>query len=393
MPWKEVSTMSLKEEFVLMATQDNANVRHLCRVFNISPKTAYKWLNRFQLEGVSGLSDRSRRPLSSPARTQPQLEELVLGEREHHPAWGGRKLHARLVSLHPHLAADIPHPNTITDILRRHNRLLGPFTPSHTSHKWHRFEHPSPNDLWQMDFKGHFSTSVGARCHPLTVLDDHSRFSLGVRACANEQGSTVQTQLIDIFRKYGLPARMTMDNGSPWGDTLGSPYTPLTVWLIRLGVGVSHSRPYHPQTQGKDERFHRTMKAEVLQGRVYSNLQECQGSFDEWRSEYNLHRPHEALGMQVPASRYKPSNIEYPEQLSPIEYSPIGTQGVVAIRKVQGKGEVFYKGKEWYVNKAFKGYAVALKETQPEGVIDVYFCQHLITRIDLRSPEPTDPKV
>lgn len=385
MPWKEVSTMSLREEFVLLACQEGANIRQLCRRFSISPKTAYKWLQRFRQEGSAGLADRSRRPTNSPTRTLPNIETLVLQEREKHPAWGGRKLHATLVSQYPQLSMSIPHPNTITGILRRHNRLLGPFTPPHTSHEWHRFEHPSPNDLWQMDFKGRFPTVNQGHCYPLTVLDDHSRFSLGVRACANEQGITVQSQLINIFRKYGLPVRMTMDNGNPWGDTMGCAYSSFSVWLIRLGVAVSHSRPYHPQTQGKDERFHRTMKAEILYNKVFKDLEECQKRFDEWREEYNLHRPHEALGMKVPAARYKPSGHQYPEQLPTIEYPEVGTQGVVAVRKVQEGGDVKYKGKRWNVSKAFRGHAVALKQTHTEDVVHVYFCQHRICEIDLRT--------
>jgi transposase InsO family protein len=398
MPWKEVSTMSLKEEFVLLAGQEGANIRQLCRRFGISPKTAYKWIARFNQQGSAGLANRSRRPTTSPSRTTTQLETLVLQERERHPAWGGRKLHCILSSKCPNL--DIPHPNTITDILRRHGCLQGPYTPPHNSHTWHRFEHPSPNDLWQMDFKGYFSTTTQAYCYPLTVLDDHSRFSVALRACPNEQRLTVQSHLIDIFRVYGLPARITMDNGSPWGwgaswgdgaspYTPYTPYTALTVWLLRLGVGVSHSRPYHPQTQGKDERFHRTMKAELLHNRVFTDLEQCQGRFDEWRDEYNLHRPHQALDMQVPASRYKPSGVEYPEALAPIEYPAVGTEGVVAIRRVQGRGEIYYLGKEWDVSKAFRQYDVALKQTETEGVLDVYFCHHKVRSIDMRPPDPS----
>jgi transposase InsO family protein len=386
MPWKAVSAMSLKQEFVLLAGQEGANIRQLCRRFDVSPKTAYKWLQRYNQLGSAGLADRSRRPTNSPTRTSPEVEALVLQEREKHPAWGGRKLHAVLGGKFPNLV--IPHPNTITDILRRHDRLQGPLTPPNTSHKWHRFEHHSPNDLWQMDFKGYFPTTTQGYCYPLTLLDDHSRFSLALKACPNEQRITVQAHLIDTFRMYGLPARITMDNGSPWGDG-ASRYTALTVWLLRLGIGVSHSRPYHPQTQGKDERFHRTMKAELLYNRVFTDLEQCQRRFDEWRDEYNLHRPHQALQMQVPVSRYKPSGVEYPEQLPRIEYPEVGTEGVVAVRRVQGRGELYYRGKEWDVSKAFRGYDVALKQTETEGVLDVYFCHLKVSSIDIRSPAPT----
>src|SRR5262249_9640533 len=158
------------------------------------------------------------------------------------------------------------------------------------------------------------------RCHPLTVLDDHSRFALGLEACANEQGVTVQERLTTIFRRYGLPRRMTMDNGSPWGNDSTHPHTPLTVSLMRLGIGVGHSRPYHPQTQGKDERFHRTLKVEVLHGRTFRDLPHCQAAFDEWRTVYNVQRPHEALAMATPGSRYAISARPFPASLPAVEY-------------------------------------------------------------------------
>ncbi len=387
MPWREVSTVSLREEFVALANQQGANIRQLCRDFDISPKTAYKWLHRYCAQGPNALADLSRRPHSSPLRTSEQVEQLILQARDQHPAWGARKLLAHLARTHPHLHSSLPAPSTTTQILRRHNRLSGPHTPPHNSHRWHRFEHDAPNQLWQMDFKGHFPTVRGGRCHPLTVLDDHSRFCLGVRACPDELGTTVRGHLINILRAYGMPDRISMDNGSPWGYAWGSPYTPLTVWLLRLGVGVSHSRPYHPQTQGKDERFHRTMQAEVLYKREFGDIEQCQGAFDEWREEYNLHRPHEALGMQVPAARYRPSERAYPEKLEPIEYPAEGREGVVAIRKVQYGGVIHYKGREWQVSKAFHSYRVALKQSEEggEGVLDIYFCRHPIGQIDLRS--------
>src|SRR5205807_4484324 len=149
-----------------------------------------------------------------------------------------------------------------------------------------RFERAAPNELWQMDYKGHFATRAG-RCHPLTVVDDHSRYAVGLRACGDERGGTVQAELTAIFRQYGLPERMLMDNGSPWGSDALHRHTWLTVWLLELGVAVSHGRPYHPQTQGKDERFHRTLTAEVIGRRAFADLAECQRRFDAWRVVYN----------------------------------------------------------------------------------------------------------
>jgi hypothetical protein len=228
-----------------------------------------------------------------------------------------------------------------------------------------------------MDFKGHFAIG-DRRCHPLTVLDDHSRFAIGLRACGDEQAKTVQDALTGLFRRYGLPERILCDNGPPWGhhDTR---YTALTVWLLRIGVGVTHSRPCHPQTQGKDERFHRTLNAEVIQGRVFRGLDACQRHFDQWREMYNHQRPHEALGLQVPAQRYRPSERTFPEILPQWEYSP----GDV-VRKVQTDGSINFRGCEYDVSKAFRGQHVALRPADQDGLLGVYFGVHHIAQLDLR---------
>jgi transposase InsO family protein len=376
MPWATRSTMSVRHEFVLLAHHENANMRALCQRFGISPTTGYKWLARYGTEGPSGLHDRSRRPHTCPQRTPTALEQAILQVRDAHPAWGGRKIRARLHVLQP---GDIPSPSTITTILQRSGRLHPAEAAKHTA--WQRFEHDAPNRLWQMDFKGHFALDQG-RCHPLTVLDDHSRFAMGLQACADQQGQTVKTRLTGIFRRYGLPERMTMDNGSPWGSDPEHPYTPLTVWLIRLGIQVSHSAPYHPQTQGKDERFHRTLQAELLHTRFFRDLHHCQTHFNRWRDVYNLERPHQALAMAVPASRYHESPRAFPETLPSLDYSP---QDIV--RKVQAQGIISYRNHIFKISKAFRGWPVALRPTNHDGLLDVFFCQQKVGQINLRSPQ------
>jgi transposase InsO family protein len=232
--------------------------------------------------------------------------------RSQHPVWGGRKI--RRVLLDDGVGL-VPSASTITAILRRHGLLEGP--RSGQPREWTRYEHAEPNDLWQMDFKGHFAMEAG-RCHPLTVLDDHSRYALAIGACDNERTGTVRGQLERIFARYGLPRRILADNGPPWG-TAGSSerHTALTVWLLDLDVAVVHGRPYHPQTQGKDERFHRTLKGEVLDGRHFRTLEEAQAAFDAWRHIYNTRRPHEALAMATPVTRYKPSPRTMPDTIAP----------------------------------------------------------------------------
>lgn len=372
MPWNEASTMSLRLEFVHLASQEGANMRQLCRRFQISAKTGYKWLTRFRAAGTAGLEDNSRRPTHSPRRTAEPLEQQVLKLRGENPAWGGRKLRARLLTLG---TADVPSASTITAILRRH-AALGSATPA--PHPWRRFEQDAPNRLWQMDFKGHVALERG-RCHPLTVLDDHSRFALGLFACGGEDTPTVRTHLTTLFRRYGLPERLLCDNGPPWGSGPQAQHTLLTVWLLRLGIGVRHGRPYHPQTQGKDERFHRTLNAEVLQGRTFRDLEGSQRRFDAWRSVYNHERPHEALDLAVPASRYRPSPRVFPEALPQLAYDARDV-----VRKVQNRGQIHFQGREWPVGQAFQGNPVALRPTPTDGLWNIFFGVHLIASVDQR---------
>ncbi|MDT3723204.1 integrase core domain-containing protein [Pseudomonas oryzihabitans] len=200
----------------------------------------------------------------------------------------------------------MPAISTAHAILVRHCAVSA--AASEAAKPWQRFEHPQhANDLWQMDFKGHVPL-VRGRCHPLTVLDDHSRYAVVLQACGDDREATVRQCMIAAFERYGLPARMTMDNGSPQG-TDGQHYTRLDVWMMGQGIWVSYSRPYHPQTQGKDARFHRTLKAEVLQGPPWADLDKAQRIFDHWRQLYNVQRPHQALCMQVPQTRYQPSPV------------------------------------------------------------------------------------
>lgn len=376
MPWRKACTVEPKQEFVILASQEWANVRELCRRYEVSPRTGYKWLKRYREEGLGGLLERPRTPRSSPGRTPPGMEGAVIKVREQHPAWGGRKIRAWLLERH---FSGVPSPSTITAILGRRG-LLDPAQASF-HRPVQRFEHPRPNDLWQMDFKGHFPLCQG-RCHPLTVLDDHSRFALGLEACGDEREETVKERLTNIFRRYGLPQRMVMDNGAPWGSDRDHPYTPLTVWLMQLGIGVSHGRPYHPQTQGKDERFHRTLKAEVLQGRTFQDLAHCQSAFAGWRDVYNLERPHQALGYAPPASRYQVSSRLFPETLPPIEYGPEDK-----VRKVQDGGLFFFQGRCFRISKAFRGSSVALRPTIQDGLWDVFFMTHPIAHIDFHGQD------
>jgi transposase InsO family protein len=385
MPWKVRDLMSSRLEFIRLATQEDANVARLCRQLGISRKTGNKWLARFRLEGEAGLCDRSRRPRRSPERTEAAIEERVLAVRRAHPAWGGRKIEAYLLRKGAQDSVEVPAPSTITAILHRHGLIdLG----EKAKHRpFERFERAAPNELWQMDFKGWFTLVSGAQCHPLTILDDHSRFALAVEACGDERGETVQQALIATFRTYGMPHQMLMDNGPPWGSGAPAdgdreaPFTRLTVWLMRRGIVVSHGRPRHPQTQGKDERFHRTLKAELLSGGTFRTLEEAGERMRRWREVYNCDRPHEALAMEVPASRYQVSVRVYEEHLGEIEYSP-GDD----VRKVHSRGKLNYRGTTYWVSTAFQGEPLALRRNaRHEESMEVWYCRQMIGHLNLRT--------
>lgn len=370
--------MSSRLEFVMLALAPGANIRALCRAHGISPKTGYKLLARYKESGIEGLQDRSRRPLTSPTRTGPELEAQVVALHDMYPYWGASKLQALL----PEETAK-PHHNTIAAILRRAGRHIAS-SADRTERAPLRFEHEAPNLLWQMDFKGHFAlTNPNAgRCHPLTVLDDHSRFAVCLSACSRESRDNVQAALTETFRRYGLPQRITCDNGGPWRIAGQDSISRLEAWLMRLGIRVSHSRPGHPQTQGKDERFHRTLKRELLDRQGFNSISACQTAFNQWRDQYNLIRPHEALGQRPPGTRYAASARAFPEQLPPISYDD--GDNVVRVRK---SGQVQFKRRSFWVGEGLAEELVALRPTDVDGVFKVFYCNWEVRSIDLTVSE------
>jgi transposase InsO family protein len=377
MALRDLSVPDQREELVRLALRPGANKSELARRFGIDRSNLNKWLKRWREAGRDGLRDRSRRPQASPKRTGAALEAAVLRVRQaSNGTWGGRKIEAVLKR---EGVAGVPRPSTITGILRRHG-ALEERAAAHPG-PYRRFERAAPNQLWQIDFKGHFAIGrAGRRCHPLGVLDDHSRYAVVLSACGDEQDATVRERLTAGFRRYGLPDAMLMDNGAPWGDCGAQPWTAFGVWLLRLGVRVSHGRPRHPQTQGKEERFHRTLNVELLQGARFEDLADCQRKLDGWRHRYNHERPHQALGMAVPAARYRPSQRGFPERLPAIEYGAADQ-----VRQVDVNGRISFKNRSWRLSKAFRGLAVALRATGEDGVWSLHFAAHRIGAVDLRA--------
>ena len=377
MPWKVDLPMSLRLEFVTFASREDAKLSALCRRFGISRKTGYKWLTRHRQSPEESLADRPRRPLRSPDKTNAEVERRITSLRLQHPAWGARKLRRRLLDLGHQ---DLPARSTINDILHRHELIHPDESAKRVPCK--RFQRSTPNELWQMDFKGHFTIDAG-RCHPLTILDDCSRFNVLLKACDNERSHTVQAALTGAMHCYGMPVAILADNGAPWGACgQEENHTGLSVWLIRHGVQVLHGRPSHPQTQGKEERFHRTLKAEAIGTQRLRDLDHCQTVFDAWREVYNHERPHEAIDMTVPAARYTPSVRTFSESLPPIEYSS-GS----AVRRVCEKGLISFKGQTYRIGRAFFGQPVAVRPTLEDGRMEVFYCHQRIAELDLRGAD------
>jgi transposase InsO family protein len=353
----------------------------LCRKYGVSRPTAYKWLERN--DSCGSFESRSRAPLHSPGKTCPSVESLILRTRELHPCWGGRKLKAYLERAGE---ARVPSASTITAILHRNGFVSK--EASLAAKPFKRFEMDSPNDLWQTDFKGHFAMGNGSRCHPLTVTDDMSRFSLCISAKGNEQLEGVLGSFLSLFKEHGLPKAVLCDNGPPWGFTSVFGYTKFEVFLMDRGVLPVHGKPLHPQTQGKEERFHRTLKCELLRQILIRDLPHAQKEFDSFRKMYNEERPHCSLGYAVPADRYKNSERPMPEKIDEWEY-PEGCE----IKWVRANGCIRFKNKDMFLSEAFYGLNVALMEEQENGFMDIIYRNFKIATIDLKKGRLCSKKI
>lgn len=374
MPWRTQTPVSQRLEFIVLATQAGLAFSKLCRRFGVSRKTGYKWLKRYEAGGKEALEDRSRRPHRSPRQVAPAVAEAVIALRRE-TTWCGRKLRQRLQALGQ---TEVPAASTCTEILRRAALLKTESSPGPVQ----RFERQLPNELWQMDHKGHFATQSGQRCHPLTVLDDHSRFNLVLDAAANERTPSVQTALTAAFERYGLPEAILCDNGGAWGrvNSLAA-HSSLSVWLLRLGVRVLHGRPYHPQTQGKEERFHRTLNAELISRHTWRDLAHCAAEFRRYRERYNQERPHDALLGHTPASRYRASVRNMPSGLPALEYPQMD------VRVVRAKGVITFRNQSWYIGEAFASLPIGLRPSpQADGQWEVYFSFFKLGVLDFTAP-------
>lgn len=370
MPWKGALTVSdIRQLFLEQLRTHLHSLAAACRQHGISRKTAYKWRHRFQQAGVQGLQDRSRRPYHSPDRTDPALEQAIIQTHQQFH-WGAAKIHAYLRSQQQ----PVPSITTVHAILRRHGQVL-PHRP--TAEPVQRFEQPGPNALWQMDFKGPLEVQR-TRIYPLSILDDHSRYLLTLVGCPTIRYEPLWTVLWNLLGEVGLPDALLCDNyfnSRAGGSLVGLSW--FDSQLIRLGIRPTHGRPYHPQTQGKVERLHRTLETELWPDLDTSSLDAVNRQFERWRTEvYNPLRPHEALGLQPPIRRYRPSNRPRPDRLPEVEY-PSGS----VLRRVQSAGCISYHSCRILIGTGLAGQYVRLEERDQH--LRIFYDWYLLRPIPL----------
>lgn len=379
MPWNNGKRIiESRLDFISLAGARGSSVAQLCRDFGISRKTAYKWMGR-HLRG-EGLEDRSRRPVSSPGATSQDVVDKVLDMRARHPFLGGRKIG---LILKRQGVADVPSGNTITSIIRAHGLLDK--RNSREARRYVRFRKDKANEMWQCDFLGHFALKDGSRCHTLNVIDDYSRFCLCCAALPDERFVSVKPVFERLFGAYGMPKTLLCDNGSPWGAAVSAArggITSFEAWMMDLGVLVMHGKPYHPQTQGKEERFNKSFAREAKQYASLDDLSAAQSSFDRYREFYNNERPHMGIDDLRPKDLYHPGETSLPSEMPEWEY-PAGA----CLRKVQCNGRVDYNGRPLAFSCGMTGRTVAILPVKGRSAVNIVYRQFLLARYDMSTGE------
>lgn len=377
MPWKETRVMDERAELVALVNEGES-IAEAARRCGVSRKTAHKWLSRYEQQGLAGLADRSRAPLSHPNAFDEETMERVIGLRSEHPTWGPRKLMHWMVEHKPERPC--PAASTIGLALkergmtarRRSRRPLKPYTQplAHCT---------AANRVWCADFKGWFMTGDGQRCDPLTISDGHSRYLLRTQALARPTLQAVRPVFDATFCEYGLPHAIRTDNGVPFASTCGIGLSRLAVGWIDLGITPERIAPGKPQQNGRHERMHRTLKAETLNPPA-ATLRKQQQRFDHFQEEYNHSRPHQALDYRTPASVYEPSPRRYPARIVPPQYD---AHAVTC--RVYDKGGVFYNGTLYFLTDVLGGRLVALTPTDCDGILNIYYRHVAIASLNLHT--------
>ena len=377
MPWRGVSPMELRWQFVRAVTTGRSSMTELCEQYGISRKTGYKWVTRYEAEGRAGLPDRSRRPHHSPQATDPAIVEALCELRRRHPSWSARKLIGVLRQHQPR--RPWPARSTGCALLKAHGLTRAP------RHRARGHAAPSalrpatgPNDLWTTDFKGEFRLGNGQYCYPLTLRDAASRYVLRCAGLETKAERIVRQQFERAFREYGLPVRLRSDNGQPFAGMGFTRLSRLAVWWIRLGIQPERIALGHPEQNGSHEQFHRVLKAETTRPPAF-HREAQQQRFRRFCTEYNDVRPHEALRDQPPASCYTGSPRVFPARLPAIEYP-----GHFEVRRVAPSGQISWRGRLLHLTEVLAGEDVGLEEVD-EGIWIIYFVTVRVARFDERT--------
>lgn len=377
MPWLETNPVDQRTQLIETYLRGHYSMVELSARFGISRKTAYKWLARFLEEGRSGLEDRSRAPHSHPHQTPQEVERILLEARRKHPRWGPRKIIAWLQGRHE--AGLWPAPSTVSALFARHGLVI-------PKRRRRKHKHPgsvpaivgAPNEIWGIDFKGHFRTRDGLWCYPLTVTDLFSRKILICKALPSTEGGPVREALEQAFRLYGLPLALRSDNGTPFSTSAIHGLSKLSAWWMRLGISHQLIPPASPQENGCHERMHRTLKAETCKP-PKANRQAQQKAFTLFVREFNSDRPHEALGNATPDSVYQPSPRSYDGRVAEFEYP-----GHYLVKKVTRAGCVrFGTHGQPFFSLALIGEYLGFEEVD-DGIWNVYFGDFLLGKLDER---------
>lgn len=371
MPWGRKTVSQMREEFVKDVLLQVKSKSALCREYNISRPTGDNWVKKY-LRG-EGLDDESRRPIHTPKKTADAVEEAIVAYREEHPAIGALKI---LRVLENKGLSNLPSAKTVNNILKR--RGLITVEASRAATPCRRFEKSVPNEMWQADFKGHFLMNDGERCHPLNIVDDYSRYNLCCHPQRSETPEETQPVMIRLFKEYGMPFSFLCDNGNPWGTVQSTGYSRFEVWMMEHGVLVLHGRARHPQTQGKDESFNRSMTRELLKRATIADLSDAERQFSQYRAFYNNERPHHALGLETPSQRYEKSTCEYSDTIRRWEYPER-----CEIRRVKKTGFFTYGGQGYFLSEGFGGKEIAIRPSRTPNCISLFFRQFRIGRINV----------
>jgi putative transposase len=374
MPWKETDVVNLRTEFVLKALGGKVSFEELCREYGISRKTGYKWKERFFQEGLSGLGNHSRRPVRSPSQVPEAAVCEIVRLKLAHPAWGPRKIRAVYLRAHPNW--QLPSESSFKRILDKaglvtHRRRRA---QSESGRLSQRVEAERPNHVWTVDFKGWWRTGDRQRFEPLTVRDAYSRYLLSAKAL-DGAGQAVRAEFERLFTRHGLPEMIRSDNGSPFACTrapLG--LSRLSAWWLALGIDLDRIPPARPDQNGGHERMHRDVAVEV-EATPASDVVAQQAQLDVWRNAYNHERPHEAIGMRVPAELYASSPRSYPGEVT-LEY-PLG----YLRRRVTSKGVISLQKTYIRVTEALAGWEVGLEPCGDRFAL--WFCRLRLGEVDL----------